>query len=123
MNHARIEIHRYVPGKVKRLWTKGPTDDWTGNIAALERWGYLTADQAQELCELYRVRCEYLHSAPIGDLEADALRMITGLYELLRALIGFPSPLFHIAEGNIVCTNTSDPLVKALYALGLAHEE
>jgi hypothetical protein len=87
--HDRTCFEHVTP-KIKELWQKGPLNEWEGNIGALEKWGYLSAGLPEELRDLYAIRCRYLHSGEIASLEADSLRSVNTVYNLLRALIGFP---------------------------------
>lgn len=115
LNGARIALHPHVRPKIKNLWGKGALDSWEENIQALQTWQYLDDKLAQELRELYGVRCRYLHSGSIGGMEADALRAVKGAYALLECLLGFPPRLFqHVADG-IQCLNPEDALVRAFY--------
>ncbi len=39
LNKARIDLHKHHKDKaVKKLWNKGPKDDWLSNINALKEW-------------------------------------------------------------------------------------
>jgi hypothetical protein len=114
LNTARIELHKFVPEKVKELWNKSATNDWQPNIDALAKWKYISEDLAKELTEVYEVRCRYLHSGEISNLPADALRAIKAAYGLINELIGFPPKLFKL--GSVIeCIKPDDPLVKAFY--------
>lgn len=115
LNEARMRLHEHVTPKIKELWQKGPLNEWEGNIAALEKWGYLPAGLPEELRALYAIRCQYLHSGHITSLEADALRAVNAAYDLLRVLIGFPTALFEYGA-SIRCLNEQDPLFKVFYA-------
>lgn len=115
LNGARLALHPLVARKIPTLWNKGPLNEWEGNIAALAQWGYIDEELARELRELFEVRCRYLHSGPVAELEADALGAVRGAYALLRCLIGFPSRLFTWGEGAVRCLDPDDPLVKAFY--------
>jgi hypothetical protein len=121
LNEARIRLHDHVARKIKELWKKGPLNEWEGNIGALEKWGYLPAGLPNELRDLYAIRCRYLHSGETASLEDDSLRAVNAVYNLLRALIGFPKGLFAIGPG-IQCLNEHDPLFKAFYAENLSNE-
>jgi len=121
LNEARMRLHEHVNPKIKDLWGKGPLNEWAGNIAALEQWGYLPSSLPEELRGLFAVRCQYLHSERIATIEADALRAVNGAYALLRALIGFPRSLFEFGA-EITCRNEQDPLFKVFYADHLSAE-
>jgi hypothetical protein len=75
LNTARIEIHKYIAVKIPELETKGPLNKWQPNIKALVEWGYLSDGLAQELSDLYSLRCRYLHSGGIMTVEADSLKL------------------------------------------------
>jgi len=122
LNEARIRLHEHVTPKIKELWQKGPLNEWEGNIAALEKWGYLPTGLPVELRELFTIRCQYLHSGQITSLEADALRAVNAAYKLLRSLIGFPSTFFEFAA-TIQCRDQQDPLFKVFYAPHLHDDE
>jgi hypothetical protein len=114
LNQARIELHRYHP-KIKELWGKGPSNAWAENIEALQTWGYIDDEFGQELKALYtEVRCRYLHSGPINDLRADALRSARAAYRLLGIFLGFPEDLFRFTS-RIECLNNQDPRFVAFY--------
>ena len=114
LNFARIKLHKHN-AKIKDLWEKGPSNAWDENIDALHQWGYLDDEFAHELESLYKdVRCKYLHSGPISDLRADALKSVNAAYRLLTILLGFPPDLFNLAEG-IGCLNPSDARFKEFY--------
>jgi hypothetical protein len=109
LNVARIRLHKHHK-KIKELWSRGPINDWAPNVAALKQWGYLSEEFAGELVGVYRdVRCKYLHSGELRDLDNDALRSVRASYELLSIFIGFPSDLFTIADGAFRCVNLRDP--------------
>jgi hypothetical protein len=116
LNTARMELHAHVTPKIKELWGRGALNEWQGNIDALVHWNYLDDELAGELRALFGVRCQYLHSGRIENLENDALRCVLAAYALLKALIGFPERLFRFGDGGIECTNTDDPLFKVFYA-------
>jgi len=115
LNFARIALHEYVKPKIKDLWEKGPTNEWSSNIDALLTWKYISPELAAELKVIYQLRCGYLHSGTLQNLEGDSLRAIRAAYELLNQLIGFPEHLFKITS-DIECRNTEDPLFKVFYA-------
>jgi len=73
LNLARIEIHKHVTPKIGELWDKGPTDKWQQNIDALVGWNYVSEELATELSEVYKLRCQYLHSGNISNVRGDAL--------------------------------------------------
>jgi hypothetical protein len=112
LNDARIRLHQRVSPKFKDLWDKGALNEWERNIIALETWKYLPVGLAQELREVYTIRCRYLHSGEIAGLEGDSLRAVNAAYELLRSLLGFPRNLFEI-DACIRCLDEQDPLFKA----------
>jgi hypothetical protein len=122
LNLTRIKLHPHLP-KIKKLWNKGALDSWEPNINALEYWGYVDATLASELRAVYReIRCPYLHSGDITNLEADAVRTVKASYKLLSTMLGFPSDLFRIA-GEIQCLNENDPRFVELYRPHLSKEE
>jgi hypothetical protein len=121
LNEARIRLHQFVTPKIEDLWRKGPLNNWEGNIAALDKWGYLPSGLPQELRELFTIRCRYLHSGPTAAVEADTLRAVNGAYNLLRALVGFPVRLFEFGA-TISCLNEQDPLFRVFYAEHLLKE-
>jgi hypothetical protein len=121
LNFARIELHKEVRTKIPSLWNKGALNEWEGNIAALESWGYLEPDLAAELRRLFGIRCQYLHSGDITALRSDALAAIKGAYALIGCLLGFPPRVFTFADGKIVCLNPGDPLVKVFYQVVEEH--
>jgi hypothetical protein len=58
-------------------------NEWEGNIAALEKWGYLPVGLPEELRALYTIRCQYLHSGQITSLEADSpVELVEGRYTI-----------------------------------------
>jgi hypothetical protein len=116
LNTARMELHKLVPNKKKRLWGKGPTNDWQPNIDALLEWQYLSTDLAQELSELYDVRCRYLHSGNASGVVVDSLRAVIAAYRLLGEIIGFPPRLFQYGNFGIECLDYNDPLVRVFYS-------
>jgi hypothetical protein len=122
LNEARIRLHEHVKPIIKELWQKGPLNEWEGNIAALEKWGYLPAGLPEELRALYSIRCQYLHSGEITSLGADALRAVNAAYDLLRALIGFPTTLFEYGA-SIRCLDEEDPLFRVFYAEHLSERD
>ncbi|MGA2914575.1 MAG: hypothetical protein ABSE89_00915 [Sedimentisphaerales bacterium] len=117
LNKARIDLHEHHKDKaVKKLWNKGPTDDWPSNIKALKKWGYLDDTFASELTYIYKeIRCRYLHSREIKDMRRDALMAITAAYKLMKIFIGFPEDLFSWTNGSPVCKNEADPKFLAFY--------
>ncbi len=121
LNEARIRLHAHVSPKLKHLWEKGPLNEWTGNIDALQEWGYLQPALAVELKAVYGIRCQYLHSAPIATPEADARRCVTAAFALLTEFIGFPERLFQIGS-SIECVNPSDPLFEIFYKPALCDD-
>ena len=72
LNDARIRLHDHTSPKLKDLWGKGPLNEWSGNIDALVKWGYLRPELAAELKSVFEIRCQHLHSAPITSAEDDA---------------------------------------------------
>jgi hypothetical protein len=116
LNIARIELHRYLP-PIKKLWNKKASNAWDENIDALHRWGNLDDAFAAELLALYRdVRNRYLHSGPLGDMRADALRSIRAAYRLIGLFLAFPTDLFGFNNGALACNNVNDPRYKAFFA-------
>lgn len=116
LNLARIELNIHHPKKMKKLWGKGPSNEWYENIDALEAWGYLDRDFAAELASLYKdVRCQYLHSGEIRDLPADALRSARAAYRLIDMFLGFHEQLFRFTDGQIQCLDETDPRFVAFY--------
>jgi hypothetical protein len=114
LNLARIRLHKHHR-PIKRLWSKGPKDDWNDNIDALAQWGYLDDDFARELHFVYQeIRCKYLHSGPIQNLDADSLRSVRAAYRLLTIFLGFPQDLFDVASG-FRCRNAQDPRFVEFY--------
>lgn len=110
-----MRLHEHVTPKIKELWGKGPLNEWEGNIAALEKWGYVKDKLPNELGVLFDIGCQYLHSGDLANLAADTLRAVNGAYDLLRTLIGFPPSLFEYGAA-ISCRNEQDPLFKVLDA-------
>jgi hypothetical protein len=116
LNLARIELNIHHPKKIKKLWRKGPSNDWDENIEALEAWGYLDREFAAELASLYKdVRCQYLHSGEIKDLPADALRSARAAYRVIDTFLGFHEQLFCFTDGRIQCLDETDPRFVAFY--------
>jgi hypothetical protein len=115
LNTTRMELHPYVSPKIKELWDKGPLNDWQPNIDALRTWGYLSEGVAADLANLYEVRCKYLHSGALADLEKDALRAIETAYAVLKELVGFPASLFGMENGALKILNPTDPLFQVFY--------
>jgi len=72
--------------------------------------GLIDRDLANELSALYEIRCQYLHSSSLNNLEADALRCVRGAYAFLKQIIGFPEHLFAINGGAVECLDTDNPL-------------
>jgi len=55
LNQARINLHKHhKDNTIKKLWSKGPTNEWHPNIDALRKWGYLDDDFALDLSAVYR---------------------------------------------------------------------
>ncbi len=122
LNLARIELHKYHPGK-KKLRNKGPVNKWDPNIDALQSWGYLDQDFAKELADIYEnIRCKYLHSGEIRSMAGDALVSVAAAYKLLRVFLGFPEGLFRFTSG-IECLDEQDPRFKAFYLPNIDCEE
>lgn len=117
LNQARMDLHKHHNDKaVKKLWNKGPTNDWGPNIEALKKWGYLDDAFALELSAVYQdIRCHYLHSGAIRDLRGDARRAIAAAYKLMTIFVGFPPDLFSFAGGSPTCKNTADPRYLEFY--------
>ncbi len=106
-------MHEHHKDKaVKKLWNKGPKDDWPSNINALKEWGYLGDTFKSELSYIYKeIRCRYLHSREIQDMRRDALRAITAAYKLMKIFIGFPEDLFD----GVTCKDETDPRFLEFY--------
>ncbi len=108
LNQARIDLHKHHK-VIKKLWGKGPTNEWYPNIDALKEWGYLDDTFASELSDIYReVRCRYLHCGEIKCLRHDAQRTIAAAYKLMTIFIGFPKDLFSWTGGSPACKNEAD---------------
>jgi len=108
LNLARIKLHKHN-SKIKKLWGKGASNAWDENIDALRKWGYLDNGFAVELRSIYDdIRNKYLHSGPIANLPADALKSVTAAYRLITIFLGFPPDLFELSQG-IGCLNLQDP--------------
>jgi hypothetical protein len=122
LNVARIELHHHASPKIKKLWGKGPSNAWQENIDALLQWGFIGDDLAKELSALYEIRCQYLHSSSLANLEADALRCVRGAYAFLKQIIGFPDHLFAMNNGAIECLDMNSPLFKVFYAPSIIEE-
>src|SRR5262245_16527058 len=115
LNLARIELHPHHR-KIKELWGKGASNSWKPNIDALHSWRYLDEQFAAELAALYEdVRNAYLHSSPLGDLEADALRAANAAYNLIGVFLAFPPDLFRLNNGRVECLNDADPRFVVFY--------
>jgi hypothetical protein len=117
LNRARIDLHKHHKDKaIKKLWNKGPTNEWYPNVDALLNWGYLDDDFASELSAIYAdIRCRYLHSGPIQCLREDALRSVSAAYKLMTIFIGFPEDLFSWMGGRPTCKNNADPRYVEFY--------
>ena len=117
LNQARIDLHKHHKDKfIKKLCSKGPTNEWDSNIDALKKWGYLDDAFALELSDVYHdIRCRYLHSGPIQCLRNDALRAVTAAYKLMTIFIGFPEDLFSWGGGSPTCKNEADPRFVEFY--------
>jgi hypothetical protein len=115
LNQARITLHKHHK-VIKKLWGKGPTNEWYPNIDTLKKWGYLEDTFATELSDIYReVRCRYLHCGEIQNMRQDALRTITAAYRLMTIFIGFPEDLFSWTGGGLACKNEADPRFLEFY--------
>jgi hypothetical protein len=114
LNDARMRLHAHSTPKLKGLWEKGPLNDWSENIAALVKWGYLEQELGAELSIVYEIRCRYLHSGPIDTIEADAARCVHTAFKVLTEFIGFPERLFQISSA-IECRDSSHPLFEVFY--------
>lgn len=115
LNQARIALHKHHK-VIKKLWDKGPTNEWYPNIDALKEWDYLDDTFASELSDIYReVRCRYLHCGEIESLRRDALRAVTPAYSLMKIFIGFPEDLFSWIGGAPACKNEADPRFLEFY--------
>jgi hypothetical protein len=122
LNLARIHLHKHHP-VIKALWNKGASNEWYENIDALHTWSYFDEDFAKELKWIYKnIRCKYLHSGSITDLEGDALKSIQAAYQLLKIFLGFPESLFRIAS-SIECLNENDPRFIEFYRPQLHSDE
>lgn len=114
LNDARMRLHAHESPKLKHLWDKGPINEWGPNVEALAQWDYLPRSLAAELQEVYEIRCRYLHSGAIDNLEADATRCVAAAFAVLTEFIGFPERLFRIGA-SVECTNEADPLFRVFY--------
>ncbi len=115
LNKARIDLHKHHK-PIKRLWKKGPINDWLPNIDALKVWGYLDDAFASELSDVYRnIRCTYLHCGPLQCLRQHARRVIAAAYKLMTIFIGFPEDLFSWQNGGPVCKNEAEPRFLEFY--------
>ena len=123
LNVTRMELHPHVSPKIKELWGKGAIDKWQPNVEALVKWGYLSESLAQELTELYGIRCNYLHSGSLASLPVDCKRTVLAAYNLSKEIIGFPPKLFTLKDGGITCLNWEDPLVRIFYKRHLTVQE
>jgi hypothetical protein len=112
-----IDLHKHHKDKaIKKLWDKGPTNEWHSNIGALRKWGYLDDAFALELSAIYRnIRCRYLHSSPIQSLRNDARRTVAAAYKLMTIFIAFPADLFSWVGGSPACKNEADPRFLEFY--------
>lgn len=117
LNQARVALHKYHNDKVfKKLWGKGPTNEWYPNINALKTWGYLDEAFSSELNDIYNeIRCRYLHCGEIQNIRQDARRTIAAAYKLMSIFIGFPDDLFSYIEGAHTCKNENDPRFLEFY--------
>jgi hypothetical protein len=116
LNLARMKLHRHHHPKIKALWNKVASDQWAGNIDALNQWGYLDRDFASELNDVYKdIRCKYLHSGPICNVREDCLRSVNAAYRLVSIFLGLSEDLFR-STGGIECKNASDPRFIEFYA-------
>jgi hypothetical protein len=98
------------------LWGKGASNSWGPNIDALLSWGYLDEPFALELATLHEdVRNAYLHSSPLGDVKANALRAANDAYKLIGIFLAFPPDLFRFNNGQLECLNNADPRFLAFY--------
>jgi hypothetical protein len=114
LNDARVRLHAHETEKLKHLWGKGPVNHWRPNLAALVQWGYLPQALADELSDVYEIRCRVLHSGAIDNLELDASRCVRAAFDVLTEFIGFPERLFRIAA-TIQCTDEASPLFVVFY--------
>jgi hypothetical protein len=123
LNQARISLHKYHT-VIKKLWGKGPKNEWYPNIEALKEWNYLDDTFASELTEIYsEIRCRYLHSGPVKCLRSDARRVVTAAYKLMTIFIGFPEDLFTLSGGALTCKNQKDPRYLEFYKPYMQNEE
>lgn len=119
LNLARIELHPHHK-PIKELWGKGPSNAWDENIDALREWGYLDSAFTDELRDLYRnVRCNYLHSGPLGDMAGEAIRTSRAAYRLIDIFLG-KSNLWGFEDGRLMCLNESDPRYIVFFAPHIA---
>ncbi len=125
LNQARIALHKHHKDKViKKLWDKGPTNEWQPNINALKEWDYLDDTFASELSDIYRdIRCRYLHCGEIQSLRNDARRAVTAAYKLIKIFLGFPEDLFSWMGGMPACKNESDPRFLEFYKPYMSDEQ
>jgi hypothetical protein len=115
LNQARIDLHKHHE-VIKKLWNKGPTNEWQPNIDALKKWSYLDDTFASELSDIYRdIRNRYLHCGEIQNMRQDALRTIKAAYRLMTIFIGFPEDLFSWMGGGPACKNETDPRFLEFY--------
>jgi hypothetical protein len=117
LNTARIQLHEHSAPKLPKLWGKGSTNEWQPNIDALATWKYISAELAEELTDLYAVRCQYLHTGDISTVRDDSLRAVRAAYRLLNELIGFPPRLFRHGNGGIECIDPNDAVARIFYAV------
>jgi hypothetical protein len=117
LNQARIALHKHHKDRaIRKLWNRGPTNDWQPNIDALKDWGYLDDALASELSALYRdIRCRYLHCGAIQSLRQDARRSAAAAYKLMTIFIGFPDDLFGWTGRCLACKNEADPRFVEFY--------
>ena len=115
LNQTRIALHKHHK-VIKKLWGKGPKNEWYPNIEALKEWGYLDDTFASELSDIYReIRCRYLHTGLLQCLRSDARRTITAAYKLMTIFVGFPEDLFSLSGGAPTCKNQNDPRFMEFY--------
>lgn len=116
LNSTRIALHKHHT-KIGGLWSKGPVNDWIQNVEALRQWNYLDDMWAKDLIEVYKqIRCHYLHSGNLENLEGDAQKAVNISYKVIERFFGFPEDLFEHSSAGIQCKNEQHPLFIEFYA-------
>ena len=118
LNEARIKLYPFGNPPVPALKGKGRLDQLASQHRRASSWSFLENEIAEELRKLYKTRCEYLHSAPLGSLERDA-RRVDAAFALLKVFVGFPESLFAIGN-QMRCLDESHPVFKVFYAPTIA---